>query len=56
MNVKRIGGLLLLGFVIFFIIESPSEAASVVKTTGQSLGDVLSAMANAFSDFLSQLF
>ncbi len=56
MNVKKIVGLLLVGFFIFFMIQSPAEAADVVKTAGQSLGDILGAMANAFSDFLSSLF
>jgi hypothetical protein len=56
MNLKKIAGLLLLGFFVFFMVQSPSEAADVVRTTGQSLGDVLSTTANAFSDFLSDLF
>ncbi|CAN5748855.1 hypothetical protein BH20ACT23_BH20ACT23_10160 [soil metagenome] len=56
MSLKKIAGLLLLGFFVFFMVQSPSEAADVVRTTGQSLGDVLSATANAFSDFLSDLF
>jgi hypothetical protein len=56
MNLKKIAGLLLLGFFVFFMVQSPSDAADVVRTTGQSLGDVLSATANAFSDFLSDLF
>ena len=56
MNLKKIAGLLLLGFFVFFMVQSPSDAADVVRTTGQSLGDVLSATANAFSDFLTDLF
>ncbi|MGH2774996.1 MAG: hypothetical protein ACRDJT_06135 [Actinomycetota bacterium] len=56
MSLKKIGGLLLVGFFVFYMVQSPSEAANVVKTTGQSLGEVLSATANAFSDFLTNLF
>jgi hypothetical protein len=56
MSLKKIVGLLLVAFFIFFIVQSPGEAADVVRTTGQSLGDVFSATASAFSDFLSDLF
>lgn len=56
MSLKKIAGWLLLAFFVFFIVQSPGEAANVVRTTGQSLGDVFSATANAFSDFLTNLF
>lgn len=56
MSLKKIAGWLLLGFFVFFMVQSPSEAADVVRTTGQSLGDVLSATANAFADFMTNLF
>jgi hypothetical protein len=56
MSLKKIAGLLLVGFFIFFIIQSPGEAARVVRATGDNLGDILGSMANSFSDFLSQLF
>jgi len=56
MSLKKIAWWLLLGFFVFFMVQSPGEAADVVRTTGQSVGDVLSATANAFSDFLSNLF
>jgi len=56
MSLKKIALWLLLGFFVFFMVQSPGEAADVVRTTGQSVGDVLSATANAFSDFLSNLF
>ncbi|MGH2751921.1 MAG: hypothetical protein ACRDK3_13765 [Actinomycetota bacterium] len=56
MGLKKIGGLLLVGFFVFFIVQSPREAADVVRITGQSLGEVFSAAANAFSDFLTDLF
>jgi hypothetical protein len=56
MSLKKIIGLLLVGFFIFFIIQSPGEAARVVKVTGDNLGDILSSMASSFSDFLTQLF
>ena len=54
--VKKLAGWLLLGFFVFFMVQSPAEAADVVRTTGESVGDVLSATANAFSDFLTNLF
>lgn len=56
MSLKKIVGLLLVGFFIFFMIQSPAEAARVVKTAGDSLGDILGSMADAFADFLSKLF
>ena len=56
MSFKRIAGLLLVGFFIFFIVQSPVEAARVVRTAGESVGDVLGASATAFADFLSRLF
>ena len=56
MSLKKIIGLLLVGFFIFFIIQSPEEAARVVKATGENLGDILGSMASSFSDFLTQLF
>jgi hypothetical protein len=56
MSLKKIGLWLLVGFFVFFMVQSPSEAADVVRTTGQNVGDIFSATANAFSDFLSDLF
>ena len=56
MSLKKIALWLLLGFFVFFMVQSPGEAADVVRTTGQNVGDILSATANAFSDFLSNLF
>ena len=53
---KKIIGWLLIAFFVFFMVQSPSDAADVVRTTGQSVGDVFSATANAFSDFLTDLF
>ena len=56
MSLKKIVGWLLIAFFVFFMVQSPSEAADVVRTTGQSVGDVFSATASAFSDFLTDLF
>lgn len=56
MSLKKLVGLLLVAFFVFFMVQSPANAADVVKSAGQSLGDFFGAFAESFSEFLSQLF
>jgi hypothetical protein len=47
--------LLLLGFgafAVFFIVQSPVEAAQVVKVTGEKLGEWLGATAESLVTFV----
>nr|MBA2601507.1 hypothetical protein [Actinomycetota bacterium] len=56
MSLKKLVGLLLVAFFLFFLVQSPANAAQVVKSAGESLGDFFGAFAEEFSKFLSQLF
>jgi large-conductance mechanosensitive channel len=55
MNLKRLMSLAVIAFLIFFIVQSPNEAARVVKVTGETMGSWLSEIANSLSRFLSSL-
>ena len=55
MNLKRLLLLLGVAFAVFFVVEAPGEAARLVKATGESLGEWLSAAATAFSKFFRSL-
>jgi hypothetical protein len=56
MSLKKLVGLLLVAFFVFFMVQSPANAAEVVKSAGESLGDFFGAFAESFSEFLTQLF
>jgi hypothetical protein len=55
MNLRRLMSLAVIAFLIFFIVQSPNEAARVVKVTGETMGSWLSEIANSLSRFLSSL-
>jgi hypothetical protein len=55
MNLRRLVTIGLIAFALFFIVQSPSEAARVVKVTGETLGDWLSAIADSLSKFIKSL-
>ena len=55
MSFKRLVLFLLIGFLVFFLVQSPGEAARLVKATGESAGDWFETAANAFNKFLSSL-
>ncbi len=55
MGLKRVMWLMVIGFGIFFLIESPNEAAKLVKMTGESAGEWLSTAANSLSKFVRSL-
>lgn len=56
MSLKKLVGLLLVALFLFFMIQSPADAAQVVRSAGESLGDLFGALAHGFSKFLSSLF
>ncbi len=55
MNVKRLVLFLLCGFLIFFLVQAPGEAARLVKSTGENAGEWFSTAAEAFTKFLKSL-
>jgi hypothetical protein len=55
MSFKRLLWLLLLAFMLFFVVQSPAQAAEVVRSTGQALGDWLGTLAEALSRFVKSL-
>ncbi len=50
-NAKKVVGLLLLAFVLFFIITQPETSADIVRSTFRGLSNVASAIA----DFITNL-
>jgi ABC-type transporter MlaC component len=52
---KRLTTLLLVAFAIFFIMQSPEEAAAFVSATVDAVFDLLGAAASAFTTFLRSL-
>ncbi|MGH2756578.1 MAG: hypothetical protein ACRDI3_02185 [Actinomycetota bacterium] len=55
MRIKKLLLLGLIAFAVFFVIQSPADAARLVKVTGESAGDWLEEAANALSKFLRTL-
>jgi hypothetical protein len=55
MGLKRVMWLLLLAFGVFFLIESPGEAAKLVKMTGETAREWLSTAADSLSTFVKSL-
>lgn len=45
MNLKKIIGLLLFAFVIFYVLTFPAQASSLIKSTFTALGDLASNLA-----------
>jgi hypothetical protein len=56
MSLKRLLTFLLVGFFLFFMVQAPADAARVVQTAGEGLGDVLSSLAHGFTKFLRSMF
>lgn len=55
MGLKRVLWFALLAFGVFFLIESPGEAAKLVKMTGESAREWLSTAADSLSTFVRSL-
>jgi hypothetical protein len=54
MKLKKAGFYLLMAFVVFFVIQSPADAARIVKSTGENAGEWFHTAAEAFTRFVSQ--
>jgi hypothetical protein len=55
MSLKRLALYLGVAFLIVFIVQSPSEAAKVVKAAGESASEWFSVASSAFAKFLKSL-
>jgi hypothetical protein len=55
MSLKRFLWFAFLAFAVFFVISAPTDAARLVKSTGESAGEWLSTAAAALSKFLKTL-
>jgi amino acid permease len=55
MSFKRLLFFLLIGFLVFFLVQAPGEAARLVKVTGENAGEWFESAANAFTKFLTSL-
>jgi hypothetical protein len=54
-SLKRLLLLALGAFAVFFVVQSPSEAAEVVRVTGEKLGEWLGATAESLVTFVKDL-
>ncbi len=54
-SLKRVMLLLLVAFALFFVIEAPGEAASIVKVTADGAGDLFTTAAHSLSKFVKSL-
>ncbi|HEY0165924.1 MAG TPA: hypothetical protein VGB75_02680 [Jatrophihabitans sp.] len=49
--IKKLGMLLLIAFLIFFVVNSPADAAAVVKNTQQLLADGFQSLSEFIRSF-----
>ena len=54
-QLKKAAWWLFIAFLVVFLVQSPNEAAKLVKTTGEQAGEWFSTASNAFGDFLRKL-
>ena len=45
MNLRKLGGLAVIAFAVFYAITNPSDAASVVHTIASGIGSFATALA-----------
>ena len=55
MSLKRLALYLGLAFLVVFVVQSPSEAAKVVKAAGENASEWFSVASTAFAKFLRSL-
>jgi len=55
MSLKRLLWFGVLAFGLFFLVESPVEAARLVKVTGEGAGEWLAEVAESMSKFVKNL-
>jgi len=56
MNWKRIGGIALVAFLLYFLVKSPVESAVTVKNLAAQIADIAEALATSLTTFLRTLF
>ncbi len=56
LSLKKILWLTLAGFILFFILKSPVEAATILRDLSRNLWDMFLEVAASFSEFLRALF
>ena len=54
-NLKKAVFWLFVAFLVVFVVQSPSEAAKLVKATGENAGEWFSTASAAFAKFLRTL-
>lgn len=52
MKIKKLIGLLLIGFVVFYILTFPEDSSNIVRSTVDALGDA----ASNFATFIKSIF
>jgi hypothetical protein len=55
MSLKKIGFYILVAFGIFFLIQSPRQAADLVQGLGQNAGDWFTTAGQSLARFLESL-
>ena len=52
MKIKKIAGLLLIAFVVFYVLSFPEDSSNIIKSTFSALGDA----ATNFASFVKSIF
>lgn len=52
MKIKKVIGLLLLGFVVFYVLSFPEDSSNIIRSTVDALGDA----ASNFATFVKSIF
>jgi hypothetical protein len=55
MSLKKVVVMAVAAFGLFFLVQSPAEAARLVKITGENAGDWLQTVAHSMAQFLKTL-
>lgn len=55
MRLRKLIVLGLVAFAVFFVVQSPAEAAKLVKVTGENASDWLGQAAESLSKFVKSL-
>jgi hypothetical protein len=56
MNLRKVALYLFIAFAVFFVIQSPAEAAAIVRATGENAGEWFTTAAEALTRFVKSLF
>lgn len=55
MGLKRLLFFLGIGFLVFFLVQQPGEAAKLVRVTGENAKELFGAAGDAFVTFMKSL-